>query len=149
VKTLLRFIQAAMLALFASASLAQSYEQREPVRAQQAELDQILAPIALYPDSLLSQLLIAATYPRDVAEAAEWSRANPDMQGDQAVRAVDRMPWDPSVKSLVAFPQVLAMMDERLDWTERLGDAFMGNPTQVSDAIQVLRGRADQAGNLR
>ena len=75
-KTLLRFIQAALLALFATAPLAQSYnDQREPARAHQAELDQILAPIALYPDSLLSQMLIAATYPRDIAEAAVWARA--------------------------------------------------------------------------
>src|SRR5688572_17321721 len=127
----------------------QAPHQDEAVRFVQAELDSMLAPIALYPDTLLSQLLIAATYPRDVVEAAAWARANPGLAGDNAVRAVANEPWDPSVKSLVAFPQVLAMMDEHMEWTERLGDAFMSNPTTVSDTIQALRGRADQAGNLR
>jgi hypothetical protein len=142
------------IALFTTASMAQAYDQRSaPARASQAvsqaELDQILAPVALYPDSLLSQLLIAATYPRDVSEAAAWSRANPQLRGDAATRAVENEPWDPSVKSLVAFPQVLQMMDERMEWTERLGDAFMTAPEQVADTVQLLRGRADQAGNLR
>jgi hypothetical protein len=148
VNALFRVLLAGAVAVFASASFAQAYDDREP-RSRQAELDQILAPVALYPDSLLSQLLMAATYPRDVSEAAAWSRANPRLRGDEAVRAVENEPWDPSVKSLVAFPQVLAMMDERLEWTERLGEAFMSAPEQVSDTIQTLRGRADQAGNLR
>src|SRR5437867_321091 len=91
----------------------------------QQELDQMLAPIALYPDSLLSQILMASTYPLEVVEAARWSRANPTLKGDQAVQAVAQNTWDPSVKSLVAFPQVLQTMDEKLDWTERLGD-FVG-----------------------
>jgi hypothetical protein len=151
---ILRYILAAALALgFVAAAPAQepmvppAYD--EPPRFSQAELDSMLAPIALYPDQMLSQLLMAATFPRDVSEAAAWSRANRQAAGEAAVRAVANMPWDPSVKSLVAFPQVLAMMDEHMEWTERLGDAFMANPTQVSETIQVLRGRADQAGNLR
>lgn len=151
---LLRLFLTATIALIAPASMAQAYDERSvPARAgagvSQAELDQILAPVALYPDSLLSQLLIAATYPRDIAEAAAWSRANPQLRGDAATRAVENEPWDPSVKSLVAFPQVLQMMDERMQWTERLGDAFMSAPEQVADTVQLLRGRADQAGNLR
>ena len=121
----------------------------ESLRFSQAELDSMLAPIALYPDPLLSQLLMAATYPLDVAQAAAWSRANQGLAGDNAVRSAANEPWDPAVNSLVAFPQVLAMMDEHLEWTERLGDAFMSNPTLVTDTIQALRGRADQAGNLR
>src|SRR5688572_5969377 len=121
-KTILKFFLASALALLApGAALAQSYETEE-LRFSQAELDSMLAPVALYPDSLLSQLLIAATYPRDVAEAAAWSRANGGIAGEQAVRAAENQPWDPSVKSLVAFPQVLAMMDEHFQWTERLGD---------------------------
>jgi len=84
-----------------------------------------------------------------VVEAAAWARANRGLTGDNAVRAAANEPWDPAVKSLVAFPQVLAMMDEHMEWTERLGDAFMANPTVVGDTIQALRGRADQAGNLR
>jgi hypothetical protein len=115
----------------------------------QQELDQILAPVALYPDSLLSQLLMAATYPRDVADAARWSRNNPGLQGDDAVRAVEREPWDPSVKSLVAFPEVLAMMGEKLDWTQSLGEAFLSQEDAVMRTVQQLRRRADEAGNLR
>lgn len=124
-----------------------------PIQAQpafsQQELDQMLAPIAIYPDPLLSQILMASTYPLEVVEAARWSRANPNLRGDDAVRTVQQMDWDPSVKSLVAFPQILQMMDERLDWTERLGDAFLAQEPQVMDTVQNLRQRAYAAGNLR
>jgi hypothetical protein len=113
------------------------------------ELDQMLAPIALYPDALLSQVLMAATYPLEVVEAARWSRANPGLAGDGAVHAADGMSWDPSVKSLVAFPQVINMMDQKLEWTERLGDAFLAQQAQVTDTVQDLRQRAASAGNLR
>jgi len=115
----------------------------------QAELDQMLAPIALYPDSLLSQILMAATYPLEVVQAARWSRANSALKGEQAVRAVDDRDWDPSVKSLVAFPQILTMMDTKLEWTERLGDAFLAQQAQVMDTVQNLRRKAYAAGNLR
>ena len=115
----------------------------------QAELDQMLAPIALYPDALLSQVMMAATYPLEVVEAARWSRQNVGLSGEPAVRAVDDRNWDPSVKSLVAFPQILTMMDEKLDWTERLGDAFLGQQPQVMDTVQNLRQRAYAAGNLQ
>jgi hypothetical protein len=109
----------------------------------------MLAPVALYPDSLLSQVLMAATYPLEVVQAARWSRANPQLKGEDAVRAVESMEWDPSVKSLVAFPQLLQRMDEQLEWTERLGEAFLAQETQVMDSIQGLRQRAEQAGNLK
>jgi hypothetical protein len=115
----------------------------------QAELDQMLAPVALYPDALLSQILMAATYPLEVVQAARWSRANPDLKGEQAVRAANDRGWDPSVQSLVAFPEVLAEMDRNLDWTEQLGDAFLAQQTQVMDTVQDLRQRAYAAGNLR
>ena len=108
----------------------------------------MLAPIALYPDALLSQILMAATYPLEVVQAARWSRANANLKGDQAVDAVVQNNWDPSVKSLVAFPQIIQMMDEKLDWTERLGDAFLSQQAQVMDTIQNLRQRAYSAGNL-
>src|SRR5881628_604562 len=114
----------------------------------QQELDQMLAPIALYPDSLLSQILMASTYPLEVVEAARWSRANPSLKGDQAVQAVTQNSWDPSVKSLVAFPQILMMMDDKLNWTERLGDAFLAQQQQVMDTVQNLRQKASAAGNL-
>ena len=149
-KNLWRWLSPFLVSLFATAAAAQ-YEdpQSDYPRFSQAELDSMLAPIALYPDSLLSQMLMAATFPRDIAEAAAWSRGNAHVQGQDAVRAVDQEQWDPSVKSLVAFPQVLHMMDEHMEWTERLGDAFMSNPTGVSETIQVLRARADRAGTLR
>lgn len=123
-----------------------------PIQAQpafsQQELDQMLAPIALYPDPLLSQILMASTYPLEVVEAARWSRANPYLKGDDAVRTVQQRDWDPSVKSLVAFPQILQMMDEKLDWTERLGDAFLAQEAQIMDTVQSLRRKAYAAGNL-
>ncbi len=115
----------------------------------QQELDQMLAPIALYPDSLLSQILMASTYPLEVVEAARWSRANPNLKGDEAVRAVEQNTWDPSVKSIVAFPQILQMMDEKLGWTERLGDAFLSQQALVMDTVQNLRQKAYEVGNLK
>ncbi len=114
----------------------------------QPELDQMLAPIALYPDSLLSQVLIAATYPLEVVQAARWSRQNPRLEGEQAVAAVADREWDPSVKALVAFPELLAQLDEDLDWTRNLGDAMLFQEDQVMDSIQFLRARADAAGSL-
>lgn len=122
--------------------------QDRPVTPQ-PQLDQMLAPIALYPDALLSQILMAATYPLEVVEAARWSRSHPNFVGDDAVRAAERENWDPSVKSLLAFPQVLARMDENLQWTQALGDAFLDQEPQVMDTVQDLRRRAQAAGNLR
>ena len=114
-----------------------------------AEIDQMLAPIALYPDSLLSQILMASTYPADVKEAAEWSKAHPDTKGDAAVKQVQDRDWEPAVQSLVAFPQVLAMMRDKPGDVQRLGDAFLENPGRVMDRVQVLRKRAQDAGNLK
>jgi len=128
----------------------QGYEQAPAARAfSQEELEQMLAPIALYPDSLLSQILMASTYPLEVVEAARWSRANPGLQGDQAVAGAEQFDWDPSVKSLTAFPQILSVMDQRLDWTQRLGDAFLAQQAQMMDTVQYLRRKAYDAGNLR
>lgn len=113
------------------------------------ELDQMLAPVALYPDALLSQLLMASTYPLEVVEAARWSRTHPGPRGDAAVRAAQGMNWDPSVISLLAFPQILDMMDRNLEWTQRLGDAFLSQEAQLMDTVQALRQRAYAAGTLR
>lgn len=113
------------------------------------ELDQMLAPIALYPDSLLAQVLMASTYPADVAEAAKWTKANPKQQGDAAVKAVQSKSWDPSVQSLVAFPQVLVMMSEKPADVQRLGDAFLADPARVMDRVQFMRKKAQEAGNLK
>jgi hypothetical protein len=142
--------QVLALALSASLALAQTAPSaRNTQAATQPELDQLLAPIALYPDTLLSQILMASTYPLEVVEAARWSRANPGLKGNDAVSAVEQKDWDASVKALVAFPQVLAMMDERLEWTERLGDVFILQEPVVMETVQSLRQKAYAAGNLR
>jgi hypothetical protein len=119
-----------------------------PLRA--AQLDQLVAPIALSPDPLLAQILMAATYPLEIVEADRWLQvpANAALQGDALTAAVDQQPWDPSIKSLVPFPAVLRMMDENLDWTEQLGDAFLAQQADVMDAVQRLRRRAEAAGSL-
>jgi hypothetical protein len=116
---------------------------------RQEELDQMLAPIALYPDSLLAQILMAATYPLEVVQAERWAKANRNLRGDQLNDALDQKDWDPSVKALAPFPQVLSMMSERLEWTQRLGDAFLDQQDEVMDTVQRLRVRAQAAGNLR
>jgi hypothetical protein len=113
------------------------------------ELDQMLASVALYPDALLSQLLMAAGYPLEIVEAARWSKANPTLKGDAAVAAVKDKEWDVSVKSMVAFPDVLAQMNEHLDWTRKLGDAMIEQQADVADSIQRLRAKAAGAGNLK
>ena len=114
----------------------------------QQELDQLLAPIALYPDALLAQVLMAATYPLEVVQASRWLKAHPALKGDALQAALLEESWDPSVKGLVTVPQVLTMMDERLDWTQKLGDAFLEQGDAVMDTVQRLRGRAQGAGNL-
>ena len=116
---------------------------------RQEELDQMLAPIALYPDSLLAQILMGATYPLEVVQADRWAKANRNLKGDQLNDALDQKNWDPSVKALVPFPQVLSMMSERLEWTQKLGDAFLDQQDEVMDTVQKLRARAQAAGNLR
>src|SRR6187402_2847786 len=115
----------------------------------EAELDQMLAPIALYPDSLLAQVLMASTYPADVKEAAAWSKAHPDTKGDAAIEQVKDKEWEASVASLVAFPQVLAMMDGKPDQVQKIGDAFLADPGRVMDRVQFLRKKAQDAGNLK
>ncbi|MDQ0123152.1 hypothetical protein J2W17_002099 [Pseudomonas lini] len=112
------------------------------------ELDQMLAPLALYPDSLLAQVLMAATYPGDVADAVAWSKAHPDSSGDAAVRQVANEPWDPSVQSLVAFPAALVILGQDPAWVQRVGDAFLAQPDAVMDSVQRLRRQAQAAGHL-
>jgi hypothetical protein len=120
-----------------------------PPTFRQEELDQLLAPIALYPDALLAQILMAATYPLEVVLAARWVRAHPDVKGPQLEAAMQQQPWDPSVKSLTAFPQVLAMMDGNLEWTQKLGDAFLAQQPDVMATVQMLRAKARGAGYLQ
>src|SRR5258708_1646972 len=115
-----------------------------------ARLGQMLAPIALYPDELLADILMAATYPLDVVEAARWLQDPPNaaVKGDQLFAALQQRSWDPSVKSLAPFPRILRMLDANLEWTEQLGEAYLADPAAVMDAVQRLRHRAQSAGRL-
>jgi len=122
-----------------------------PPHSQQTpdQLQQLVAPIALYPDSLVAQILAASTFPEQVVEADRWAQAHPDLKGDALGQAIDPQPWDPSVKALTAFPSVLGNMDKNLSWTSSLGDAYYNQQQDVMDALQVMRQRAQAAGNLR
>ena len=113
-----------------------------------AELDQLLAPIALYPDPLLSEVLIASTYPLEVVQADRWAKSNKALKGDALTGALTKQSWDDSVKSLVQVPDVLGMMSEQLDWTQKLGDAVLAQQADVMDALQRLRTRARANGKL-
>jgi hypothetical protein len=124
-------------------------QQADPPVFKPEELEQILAPIALYPDSLLAQILMASTYPLEVVQADRWVKQNKDLKGDPLTAALEKQPWDPSVKSLVNFPQVLTMMSEKLDWTQKLGDAFLAQQKDVMATVQALRKKAVEAGNLK
>ncbi|MFZ0772922.1 MAG: DUF3300 domain-containing protein, partial [Candidatus Sulfotelmatobacter sp.] len=122
-----------------------------PPYAQQTpeQLQQLVAPIALYPDSLVAQILAASTFPEQVVQADRWVQAHPNLKGYALGRAVDQQPWDQSVKALTAFPSVLGNMDKNLAWTSSLGDAYYNHQQNVMDAVQVMRQRAEQAGNLQ
>jgi uncharacterized membrane protein YgcG len=122
-----------------------------PTYAQQTpeQLQRLVAPIALYPDSLVAQVLAASTFPEEVVEAERWVQANPDLKGEALGKAVDEQPWDPSVKALTAFPAVLGNMDKNLSWTSTLGDAYYNQQQDVMDAVQVMRHKAEQAGALK
>jgi hypothetical protein len=136
----------------------------EPARAQDAsvpaqaqtqqqlpegKIEQLVAPIALYPDPLLTQVLMASTYPLEVIEAARWSQANPAMTGTALQDAMQSQTWDPNVKALTALPQTLQMMSAKLEWTEQLGDAFLAQQQDVLAAVQKLRAQAQATGNLQ
>ncbi len=142
-------ILTAMLAQESCAQDATGQAQAAPLSA--AQLDQLLAPIALYPDPLLTQILMASTYPLEVVEANRWVQDphNAALTGSDLEAALRSEPWDPSVKSLVPFPQILRMMDNNLSWTEQLGDAFLADRQGVMDSVQRLRKQAEAAGNLR
>jgi len=128
----------------AQAAPAHAYTQQTPEQIQQ-----LVAPIALYPDSLVAQILAASTFPEQVVEADRWVQAHPDLKGEDLGKAVDQQPWDPSVKALAAFPSVLGNMDKNLSWTSSLGDAYYNQQGDLMDAVQVMRQRAQAAGNLK
>jgi len=126
---------------------AQTAPPPAPFKAE--ELDQLAAPIALYPDPLVAQVLMASTYPLEIVQAARFVKDNPSLTGDPLAQALQGQSWDDSVKSLTTFPQVLSMMDSKLDWTQKLGDAFLAQQKELMDAIQRLRAKAQAAGNLK
>jgi hypothetical protein len=128
----------------AQAAQAPPYTQQTP-----EQLQQLVAPIALYPDSLVAQILAASTFPDQVVEADRWVQAHADLKGDDLAKAVDQQPWDPSVKALTAFPSVLGNMDKNLSWASSLGDAYYNQQQEVMDAVQVMRQKAEAAGNLK
>ena len=128
---------------------AQNSGQEQAAKLTQAQLESLVAPIALYPDSLLSQVLMASTYPLEVSEAYNWLNANKNLQGDALNNALQQQNWDPSVKSLVSFPQTLNMMGTQLSWTQKLGNAVLAQQSDTMNAIQALRAKAKQSGALQ
>jgi hypothetical protein len=135
----------------ADADAAAPAADAKPAYVQQTpeQLQRLVAPIALYPDSLVAQVLAASTFPEQVVEADRWVQANPNLKGDELGKAVDQQPWDPSVKALAAFPSVLGNMDKNLSWTSSLGEAYYNQQQDVMDAVQVMRKKAEDAGNLK
>src|SRR5208283_1897485 len=130
---------------------APSSDQAAPVQAARQtpeQLQQLVAPIALYPDALVAQILAAATYPDQVVEADRWLQQHTDLKGEKLGKEVDKQPWDPSVKALTEFPSVLANMDKNLSWTSSLGDAYVNQQQDVMDAVQAMRQQARNAGHL-
>ncbi len=144
-----RLLRRFLVAVLAVSVVGPGWAQTEAPAFSKEQLDQLLAPIALYPDSLLTQVLMAATYPAQVAEAVSWSAARPNDKGDAAVTKADSQGWEPSVTSLVAFPQVLATMGQKPEWVQDLGDAFLAQPNDTMDAVQRLRRAAQAAGQLK
>jgi hypothetical protein len=128
-----------------------SISQSPPQAAQQSpeQLQQLVAPIALYPDALIAQILAAATYPSEIVEAERWIEQHKDLKGDKLAKEVNKQSWDASVKALTQFPAVLANMNQNLAWTSELGDAYVNQQQDVTQAIQTMRQRAQQAGNLK
>src|SRR5215467_3158234 len=118
-------------------------------KLQPGELEALVAPIALYPDALLAQVLMASTYPLEIVEAARWAKANPGLKDKALQDELEKQTWDPSVKALAGFPSVLQVMSDKLDMTQKLGDAFLAQPKDVTDAVQRLRAKAMAAGNLK
>lgn len=143
------------MALFLSwwlvlASLQNGYAQAPQALEQSPqELQQLVAPIALYPDGLVAQILAAATYPAEVVEAETWLEKHKTLTGENLAKEVNKQHWDNSVKALAQFPAVLANMNQNLAWTSELGDAYINQQRAVSQAIQTMRQKAQQAGNLK
>jgi Protein of unknown function (DUF3300) len=133
-----------------SGPTGQSTEQSPtpPIKLSPQELQQLVAPIALYPDALVAQILAASTYPAEIVEADRWMQSHTNVKGDQLAKEVDKQPWDPSVKALAQFPSVLENLDKNLSWTSSLGDAYSNQQQDVTNAVQAMRQQAQKAGHL-
>jgi len=131
-------------------SMPQSNDQpaASPAKQSPRELQQLVAPIALYPDALVAQILAASTYPTQIVEADRWIQSHSNLKGEELAKEVDKQDWDPSVKAVAQFPSVLENMDKNLSWTSSLGDAYINQPQDVTDAVQTLRQQARSAGHL-
>jgi hypothetical protein len=153
-----------ILALFLSCSLlvagtprgfayqADPSAAQAPAQAAQQtseELQQLVAPVALYPDALVAQILAASTYPTQVVEADRWMQSHSNLKGEELAKEVDKQDWDPSVKAMTQFPSVLQNMDKNLSWASSLGEAYVNQPQDVTDAVQTLREQARKAGHLQ
>lgn len=145
-KAITGYMVALLFALCAITPLASAQEGKTFSTEQ---LEQIVAPIALYPDSLLTQVMMASTYPLEVVEADRWLKQNKKLTGSALESALKDQEWDPAVKSLCLLPDVLTKMSDNLDWTQDLGDAFLGQKTELMDSVQRMRGKAYDAGNLK
>src|SRR3989475_1573821 len=133
---------------FAPAGQSNEQQPAPPAKQSPQELQQLVAPIALYPDALVAQILAASTYPTEIVEADRWMQSHPNLKGDDLAKEVDKQPWDPSVKALTQFPSVLENMDKNLSWTSSLGDAYVNQQQAVTDAVQAMRQQARKAGQL-
>jgi hypothetical protein len=149
--TLLRLVAALATVVFLVVFLAPGAPHGQTAKAlfKPEELEQIVAPIALYPDPVLAQIFMASTYPIEVVQAARLVQGKPDLKGEQLDAELKKQTWDDSVKSLTRLPQVLSMMNEKLDWTQKLGDAVLAQQKEVMDAVQRLRAKAQASGNLQ
>ena len=147
-KAMMGSVLALVLSLCAAALPAAAQEGGAAAFSKE-QLEQIVAPIALYPDSLLTQVMMASTYPLEVVEADRWLKQNKNLKGASLEAALKDKDWDPAVKSLCTLPDVLAQMSENLDWTQDLGDAFLGQKTELMDSVQRMRGKAYDEGNLK
>ena len=147
----IRLLAVAAIALASAASgwAQQAPSISKPATVSQEELDRLLAPIALYPDPLLSQVLMASTYPLEVVMASRWSKENPKVTGKALEDAMQKQPWDPAVKAMTSVPTVLERMGENLGWTQKLGDALLADQAAVMSTVQALRAKAQAQGNLK
>lgn len=148
-KTTFKILFCLLLSIAALSAVGEEQEKIEAgITFTQAELDQMLAPVALYPDTVLSHLLIAATYPLEVVQAERWASTHTELSGTDALKNVENEDWDPSVKALVPFPNLLKQMSDDLSWTQSLGEAFLQDEERVLDTVQKLRQRAYKEGSL-